>query len=82
MGARHTVKVRCPKCGSDDCNHTREHLGEAVHASFDTLTTYCNKCTYCVVQLLVNNKEIFKETKEAETEDTELQYMFLGKDRG
>ena len=82
MGTQHTYKVRCPKCGSDDCNYTRENLGEAIRASFNTVTTYCNKCTYCLVQLLVNNKEIFRETKEAGTEDTELQYSFLGKERG
>ncbi len=81
MGASHTYMIRCPKCGSDDCNYTRESLGEAIRASFNTLRTYCNKCTFTSVVLLINNKEIFRETKEAGSEDTELVYSFLGTEK-
>lgn len=78
----HTIKVRCPKCGSDDCNYTTEDLGKAIRARIGRVTTFCNKCTYTKVVITISGKEIFTETKMPDSDDTELVYMFLGKERG
>lgn len=78
----HTTRITCPKCGSDDCNYTTEPLGEAIVARIGKRTTFCNKCTYTQVSITIANSEIFRETREAGSEETELEYMYLGRERG
>lgn len=75
-----TTRIRCPKCGSDDCNYTVEKLGDAIHASLGKTTEFCNHCTYTKVRITINTKEIFTETKLPDSEDTELEYKFFGRE--
>ena len=81
MGSSTTSKVRCPKCGSDDCNYTVESLGELVAATLRRHTTFCNQCTYVKVSLVVNAREICVETRLPGQEDTDLEYHYPGKDK-
>lgn len=74
-----TIKVECPRCKSDDCNATYEELGELIRLPIAKATVFCNHCTYTKVGLLVNRKELVRETKEPKDEDTEIEYMYLGK---
>ncbi len=78
----YTTKIECPKCKSGDCNLTRKSMDDLIRVSTATLTTYCNKCTYSRVSLLVNNKVLVTETAEPGSDDTEMEYMYLGKDSG
>lgn len=77
-----TIKVECPKCKSDDCNATYEELGELIRLSIAKATVFCNHCTYTKVGLLVNRKELVVETQEAGSDDTEIDYIYLGRERG
>ena len=78
----HTIRVECPKCKSGDCNATYEELGELIHLNIAKATVFCNHCTYTKVGLLVNHKELVVELQEAGSDDTEIEYRYLGKDRG
>lgn len=78
----HTIKVECPRCKSDDCNATYEELGELIRLSVAKATVFCNSCTYTKVGLLVNRKELVVETQEAESDETEIEYMYLGRTPG
>ncbi len=78
----HTMNVECPKCKSGDCNATFEDHGELIRVSITTVRVYCNFCTYTKVGLLVNRKELVVETKEPESDDTEIVYTYLGQERG
>ena len=78
----HTIKVECPKCKSDDCNATLEELGELIRLPIAKATVFCNHCTYTKVGLLVNRNELVVESRESGSDDTEIEYRYLGKDRG
>ncbi len=78
----HTMRTDCPKCKSGNCNATYEKLGELIRVSVATMRVFCNSCTYTKVGLLVNRKELVVETKEPEDEDTEVEYRYLGRERG
>lgn len=78
----HTMKAECPKCKSDNCNATYEDLGELIRVSITKVTVHCNSCTYTKVGLLINRKELVTETKEPEFDETEIEYTYLGWDRG
>ena len=56
----YTQKIICPKCGSDDCNHTvtRDKI-----ASFELAATevFCNSCGYYSHKLVVDGKEVISE---------------------
>ncbi len=78
----HTMKVECPKCKSGDCFTTVERPSELICASVVTVRVFCNSCTYTKVSLLVNRKELVVETKEPESDDTEIVYTYLGQERG
>lgn len=75
----HTIKVECPRCKSDDCNSTYDELGNLIRLSITKITVFCNHCTYTKVGLLANRKEIVRETKEPDGEDTEIDYIYLGR---
>lgn len=75
-----TMKVDCPMCGSDDCNYTVEQLGQAIQAKIVKIIEFCNKCTYTKVRIIINSKDVFSETKPADSEDTELIYSYLGRE--
>lgn len=78
----YTTRMTCPRCGSVDCNHTTEDLGKMIVADVRTSTVYCNACTYSKVALIVNNREVVTETRVPEYDDTEIEYKFLGQERG
>lgn len=81
LGKSYTTRVRCPKCKSDDCNYTTETVGKAIVADIRTFTTYCNTCTYSKVVVSIGMTEVFTETQEPGSDETELEYKYLGKER-
>jgi len=77
----HTEGIVCPKCGSVDCNFTTEDLGKAITADVRKRTTYCNLCTYTKVAISIGRSEIFTETKLPGSDETELEYKYLGREK-
>ena len=77
----HTMKIRCPKCDSGDCNLTTEDLGKAIVVDIRRRITFCNTCTYHQVSLTIGGKEIFTETKLPGSDETELVYAYLGREK-
>lgn len=78
----HTTKMSCPKCGSEDCNLTMEELGALIVASVRRRVIHCNSCGYSKVSLIVHTSEVCTETRLPGEEDTELEYKYLGRERG
>ncbi len=76
-----TSRTTCPKCGSDDCNLTVEELGVLIVASIRRRITFCNRCAYTKVALVVHTGEICVETRLPGEEDTELEYRYLGREK-
>jgi len=76
-----TYTVQCPKCGSGDCNSTREFLGKAITTDIGIRTVFCNACTYRKVSVIIGVREIFTETRLPGSDETELDYMYLGKEK-
>ncbi len=75
----YTIKIECPKCHSGDCNSTLEPIGELIRSHVAKSIIYCNHCTYHRVNLLVNQKVLVIESKEPGSDDTEIEYMYLGR---
>lgn len=78
----HIVKTICPKCSSKDCNLTTEELGTLIVASVRRRVIHCNSCGYTKVSLMVHSGEICTETRLPGEEDTDLEYKYLGRERG
>jgi len=77
----HTTKVFCPKCTSADCNLTIEELGKAIIADVRKRTIYCNTCTYSKASIIIANSEVFTETRLPGSDETELEYKYLGREK-
>ncbi len=77
----YTTKVVCPKCNSEDCNLTMEELGNLIVALIRIRVVHCNSCGYSKVSLIVINGVICTETRLPGEEDTEIEYMYLGRER-
>lgn len=79
----YTARMSCPRCDSEDCNITIEKLGSLIVASIRKRTIHCNSCGYSKVSLIVQNKEVCAETRlSGEEEDTDLEYKYLGREKG
>ncbi len=78
----HTARTQCPKCSSDDCNSTIADIGALIVLDIRTRSIYCNACGYTKVSLLISNKVLVTETKLPGDEDTEIEYYYLGRERG
>ena len=78
----HTAKMQCPKCSSEDCNSTITDIGALIVADIRTRNVYCNTCGYTQVSLLIFGKVLVTETKLPGDEDTEIEYYYLGRERG
>jgi len=76
-----TIKIVCPKCDSADCNFTTEDLGNAIVAGIRKHTTFCNTCTYTKVSISIAGSEIFTETRLPGSDETELEYKYLGREK-
>ena len=76
------ARISCPHCGSDDCNLTREELGSLIVAPVRRRVIHCNYCGYVKVALIVITSEVCTETRLPGEEDTELEYKYLGRERG
>ncbi len=77
-----TTRIQCPKCKSDNCNNTVADVGALIVMDIRTRTVFCNACGYKVVSLLVGGRVLVTETKLPGDEDTEIEYYYLGRDRG
>ena len=77
----YTTGILCPKCNSDDCNFTTEDLGKAIMADVRKHTTFCNSCAYTKVAISIGRSEIFTETKLPGSDETELEYKYLGREK-
>ncbi len=77
----YTTTIPCPKCGSGDCNLTTEDLGKAIVADVRKRTTYCNACTYNKVSIIIAGSEIFIEERLPGSDETELTYTYLGREK-
>lgn len=75
----HTMKVECPRCMSGDCNATYEELGVLIRLPLQKATVFCRGCGYMKVGLLANRKELVVETREPGGDDTEIEYVYLGR---
>ena len=78
----HTMTTDCPKCGSGNCNLTTEELGSLIVASIRRRVIHCNSCGYSKVSLIVLTSEVCTETRLPGEEDTDLEYKYLGRERG
>ncbi len=77
----YTTRISCPKCNSDDCNLTTEDLGKAIVADIRKRTIFCNRCTYTKVSISIAGKEIFTEERLSGSDETELTYTYLGREK-
>ncbi len=79
--ASYTTRIFCPKCDSEDCNLTTEELGKAIVADVRKRTTFCNTCTYTKVSISIAGSEIFTEERLPGSDETELTYIYLGREK-
>ncbi len=77
----YTSKTFCPKCNSADCNLTTEELGKVIVADVRKRTIYCNTCTYNKVSIIIAGSEIFIEERLPGSDETELTYVYLGREK-
>ncbi len=77
----YTTKTFCPKCNSADCNLTTEELGKAIVADVRKRTTFCNSCAYTKVSISIAGSEIFIEERLPGSDETELSYIHLGREK-
>lgn len=54
-------KVPCKKCGSEDCNHTVT-TGKITSFELIAYEVYCNTCGFYARRLMVNGKELVRES--------------------
>ncbi len=77
----YTTKTFCPKCNSADCNLTMEELGKAIVADVRKRAIFCNACTYSRVSIIIVNSEVFSEERLPGSDETELEYKYLGQEK-